>query len=147
MFRIYYYESEYVHARRKTLVDYLLGNLNNIVEESTDGSGMLVGSGMYQDLRNKRHSHIWIAWHHGTPVAWGTLTYRSWDSLLQSGIYVHPNFRRMGLATRILRKMKAYAESQNRGIVSQGWDPKGRKFYRDNGIPYEHCWDFGNNFF
>ena len=143
--RIFAYKATHLYKRRCKLVQYLKDNLNNIAEDAVDDHGDSIGSGMLDDLTEKRSARIWIAWLVGRPVAWGMLARRRRiDTKFQASVYVHPDFRRNGVGKRILNKMKTHAKIQKCSIVSQGWDARGKNFYSQNGISYACTWDFGS---
>lgn len=141
--RIFQYKATHLYDSRTRLVQYLRDNLNNIAEESVNCGGEMIGSGMKTDLGNKRLGHIWIAWLSGKAIAWGMLTSRKDCEILQVGIYVHPDYRRNGIGSRILGKIKIHVKVGKRHVVSQGWDSCGKNFYSENGISYAHTWDHG----
>lgn len=141
--RIFRYKATHLYKRRPKLIQYLKDNLNNIAEGSLDRYGNKVGSGMKSEINDGRLGHIWIAWLDGKAIAWGMLTSRKDNRKLQIGVYVHPDYRRNGIGSRLIEKAKTHAKAKKRSLVSQGWDYRGKNFYSENGIPYAYTWDHG----
>lgn len=135
MIKIMQYTSEYVHSQRPKLVQYLKDNLNNIAEGYID-----VGSGMLLDLKNERKAILFIAWRQGVPIAWTSLTFRPWDSLVQVGVYVHPKHRRKGIGTRLLAKARAWTKRKGRSLCCHPWNEAGDLFYSKADISYQPAW-------
>ena len=134
--RILQYNARHLYEKRPGVVEYLLGKLNNDVEESKDEDGWLVGSAMVDDLQDERKGYIWLAWQAGRIVAWSSLNPREADENFQVSTYVGVEYRRLGVATRLASKMDDFIKKgKKKGkIVSNAWDKKGKKFYAKIGF-------------
>ena len=133
--RILQDNARHLYKKGPEVIRYLLGNLNNDIEESVDVDGWLVGSAMVDDLQDERKGYIWLAWQAGRIVAWSSLNPREADENFQVSTYVGKEYRRRGVATRLGNKMDNFIKGKKKGkIVSSAWDKKGKKFYAKIGF-------------
>ena len=100
------------------------------------------GSGMMDDLDRERKGWMFLAWEKGEIIGWAYVSKRRWDEDLQVGTYVQRKWRRKGVGSRLLQKVREFAKEKGQDIVSQGWNDAGLSFYKKNNIPYTGCWDF-----
>ena len=139
--RILRYSPKTLYANKK-LVNFLSENLNNSAEQNS------LGSGMKSALLWERNMLTWVCWLSGEPVGWATLTPRNNDkekNILGVSVYVNPDFRRMGIGTKLCKKIKIFCAKNNLNTVAQPWDRAGKSFYRKHGIKYTEYWDFYSN--
>lgn len=129
--KIMRYESAYVFQKRFKLVDYLQDHLNNYADGNWD-----IGSGMNSDLDLGRPMMMFVAWEHGKPIGWASVTFNpTKKGVGQVGCFVGSKHRRRGVGSRLIAKAKAWCKANRLTMRSNSWNEAGRSFYSSNDVP------------
>lgn len=88
---------------RKEFLEWPDDTLNELTALTLDGGG----SQLKDTIEAKPERMMtWVAFVEGKPVGWGIQIIRERDYRQESMYYIHPHWRRKGIGTRILKRMK-----------------------------------------
>lgn len=130
MIKIMKYKSTDLHRKRPDLVKYLRNHLTLLANRHLG-----IGSGMAHDLDQERPTVMFIAWDHGKPIGWLSISFNPGrPQMAQIGCYITSEYRRQKIGTRLVTKAKAWCKIHNLTPISNSWDYTGRKFYETNDV-------------
>ncbi len=107
-----------------------LKKLTNVYEKTGDNS-------RFDDfLRNNYYYHkskVILFKLNKKIIAW-CLVNRNWENFLDSGYYVHPNYRRMGIGSYLISKVQKIANRNNLVLRVSPWNDSSKAFFKANKV-------------